>query len=73
MGRMQGRCLLLRLRRFTVGADVNHGNMTINDGVTITQNGKFSSLLENGWYNGAENKSGQPSVLTIKGGTFSGA
>lgn len=51
---------------------VNHGNMTINDGVTITQNGKFSSLLENGWYNGAENKSGQPSVLTIKGGTFSG-
>ena len=51
---------------------VNHGKMTINNGVTITQNGKFSSLLENGWYNGTQNTSGQPSVLTIKGGTFSG-
>lgn len=51
---------------------VNHGTMTIYDGVTVTQPGKFSSLLENGWYNGADNKSGADSVLTIEGGTFTG-
>ncbi len=51
---------------------VNHGTMTINDGVTVQQPGKFSSLLENGWQNGAQNTSGEPSVLTIKGGAFSG-
>ena len=51
---------------------VNHGTMTINDGTTVTQNGKFSSLLENGWYNGNENTSGKNSVLTIEGGTFTG-
>lgn len=51
---------------------VNHGTMTINDGVTVTQNGKFSSLLENGWYDGTQNTSAADSVLTIEGGTFSG-
>lgn len=51
---------------------VNHGTMTINDGVTVQQPGKYSSLLENGWYNGAQNTSGEPSVLTINGGTFTG-
>ena len=51
---------------------VNHGTMTINDGVTVQQPGKYSSLLENGWYNGAQNTSGEPSVLTVKGGTFTG-
>lgn len=51
---------------------VNHGTMTINDGTTVTQNGKFSSLLENGWYNGSQNTSGSESVLTIEGGTFTG-
>lgn len=51
---------------------VNHGTMTINDGTTVTQNGKYSSLLENGWYNGSENTSEEESVLTIEGGTFTG-
>lgn len=51
---------------------VNHGTMIINDETTVTQNGKFSSLLENGWYNGNENTSGKNSVLTIEGGTFTG-
>lgn len=51
---------------------VNHGTMTINDGTTVTQNGKYSSLLENGWYNGSENTSKEESVLTIEGGTFTG-
>ena len=51
---------------------VNHGTMTINENVVVKQNGQFSSLLENGWYNGGENTRGTPSVLTINGGTFSG-
>lgn len=51
---------------------VNHGTMTINDGTTVTQNGKFSSLVENGWYNGSQNTSKEESVLTIEGGTFTG-
>lgn len=51
---------------------VNHGTMTINSGTTVNQNGKFSSLVENGWYNGSQNTSGSESVLTIEGGTFTG-
>lgn len=51
---------------------VNHGTMTINDGTTVTQNGKFSSLVENGWYDGTQNTSKEESVLTIEGGTFTG-
>lgn len=51
---------------------VNHGTMTINDGTNVNQNGKFSSLVENGWYNGSQNTSGSESVLTVEGGTFTG-
>ena len=46
--------------------------MTINDGTTVKQNGHFSSLIENGWYNGSDNSAETPSVMTINGGTFSG-
>ena len=53
-------------------AVLNHGKMTINNGVSVTQNGYYSSLLENGWQNGAENLDGANSELTINGGTFSG-
>ena len=51
---------------------VNHGTMEINDGVSVTQTGHFSSMIENGWYDGDQNKGNQNSVLTINGGTFSG-
>ena len=51
---------------------VNHGTMEINSGVSVTQNGQFSSMIENGWYNGSQNTGGKNSVLTINGGTFSG-
>lgn len=51
---------------------VNHGEMTINDGTTVKQNGHFSSLIENGWYNGSQNTDEESSVMTINGGTFSG-
>lgn len=51
---------------------VNHGTMEINSGVTVTQKGQFSSMIENGWYNGNQNTTGEESVLTINGGTFSG-
>ena len=51
---------------------VNHGTMEINSGVSVMQNGQFSSMIENGWYNGSQNTGGKNSVLTINGGTFSG-
>ncbi len=51
---------------------VNHGTMTINDGVTVTQTGAYSSMVENGWYDGEQNTSKQDSVMVINGGTFSG-
>ena len=49
---------------------VNWGDMTINAGVEVTQNGNFSSMIENGFYNG-NGKTNNPK-LTINGGTFSG-
>lgn len=51
---------------------VNHGEMTINDGTTVKQDGHFSSLIENGWYDGSQNTDKESSVMTINGGTFSG-
>lgn len=60
---------------------LNHGEMTINAGVTISSTGAFSSLIDNGYYNytstnertGYVEGKGQarPSLL-IKGGSFSG-
>lgn len=60
---------------------VNHGEMKINDGVTVEQNGHYSSMIENGYYsyNSKNPSSGYvpdtnaeyPS-LTINGGSFSG-
>lgn len=52
----------------------NHGNMTINDSVQVLNNGSFSSLLHNGFYNGpAENPDGSlKPTLTINGGLFTG-
>ena len=49
---------------------VNWGDMTINNGVKVTQNGNFSSMIENGFYDGSK-QSTNPK-LTINGGTFSG-
>ena len=49
---------------------VNWGDMTINDGVKVTQNGNFSSMIENGFYDGT-GRTNNPK-LTINGGTFSG-
>ena len=55
---------------------LNRGTMTINDGVTVNQgaegNGKYSSLVENGWYNGNQNTTKASSKMYIKGGTFYG-
>lgn len=55
----------------------NYGTMTINEGVTVTQKGHFSSMITNGWYN-VSKPSGEPTdtsstpTLTINGGTFTG-
>ena len=60
---------------------VNHGTMTINSGVSVTQNGGFSSMIENGYYsyNSGNASSGYVAgvnavnpELTINSGTFSG-
>lgn len=51
---------------------VNHGDMTIEEGVVVRQDGKFSSLIENGWYDGRENNTKKPSNMFIHGGTFTG-
>ena len=55
---------------------LNHGKMTINDGVKVSQGadgkGQFSSLIENGWYNGNQNASKKNSVMIINGGVFNG-
>lgn len=55
---------------------LNHGKMTINDGVKVSQGadgkGQFSSLIENGWYNGNQNTSKKNSVMIINGGVFNG-
>lgn len=63
----------------------NFGTMTINPGVTVNQgadgNGKYSSLIANGWYDGStqgQQGSKEPTVqnggakMTINGGTFNG-
>ena len=60
---------------------VNHGTMTINSGVSVTQDGHFSSMIENGYYNYSSGDASNGYVagvnavnpeLTINGGTFSG-
>ena len=60
---------------------VNHGEMEINDGVTVAQDGHYSSMIENGYYNynSKDPSSGYVSgtnaeypALTINGGSFSG-
>lgn len=56
---------------------LNHGTMTISDGVEVNQglngNAQFSSLVENGWYNGKQKPAGAAEPkLTINGGEFIG-
>ena len=60
---------------------LNHGGMHIGNGVTVSQTGKFSSLIDNGYYNYDSNnpRSGyvqgvnfEKPELTIDGATFSG-
>ena len=49
---------------------LNHGTATLNG--YISQDGAYSSLIENGWYNGSENTTGAASVMNIIGGKYSG-
>lgn len=50
---------------------VNQGTMTIKDGVKVYQNnGSWSSLVENGWYDGSQNTSKVDAVLVVEGGRF---
>lgn len=60
---------------------LNHGEMTINQSVSVSQSGKFSSMIASGYYdysntnprNGhVEGTNDAAPKLTINGGTFSG-
>ncbi len=57
----------------------NQGTMTVNDGVTVKNDGKYSSCFTNGWYKGTtapfvNGDSGErvTANLTINGGMFEG-
>lgn len=62
---------------------LNHGEMTINKGVSLISSGHFSSLIASGYYNYTDVEKGERTAyisatgnaapkLTINGGTFSG-
>ena len=60
---------------------LNHGDMMINNGVSVTQNGSFSSLIDNGYFRYAsedprlgyvKDMNMENPKLTINGGSFSG-
>lgn len=53
-------------------AILNHGTMTINAGTKITQDGHYSSLIDNGWFYPEQNTTKTPSKLIITGGVFDG-
>lgn len=55
----------------TYYAILNQGEMTINEAIVL-QNGNYSSLLDNGWYDGNKNTTKKEAVLVINGGTFDG-
>lgn len=48
------------------------GTLIINDGVTIEADGKYSSLIHNGWQNGSQKTEEDEGQLIINGGTFNG-
>ena len=50
----------------------NFNTMTLYNGVTVESTGHFSSLIENGWYDGNKNTDKTAATLTISGGTFTG-
>lgn len=50
----------------------NFGEMKVESGVTVSMTSGYSSLFENGWYDGRQNDTQAEAVLTIEGGTFSG-
>ena len=57
---------------------LNKGNLTINDGTTVQlllDDGKpagYSSVIDNGWFNGAPTTEGYNAKLTINGGVIEG-
>ena len=51
---------------------VNHNHMEIDDGVSVSQDGDYSSMIENGWFDGKENTGKGASVMVIHGGNFTG-
>ena len=50
----------------------NHGDMTINSSVSVSQNGRYSSMIENERQISKKIKAGTASLMEINGRTFSG-
>ena len=50
----------------------NLGNMTINEGVTVENSGKFSSMITNGYYDVKKVEKPTAASLTINGGSLTG-
>lgn len=48
----------------------NQGSLTINDGAQVTQKGRFSSLIENGWF--SDYPGDTTATLVVNGGTLNG-
>lgn len=51
---------------------LNHGLMTVNEGVVVNNKGHYSSLFENGYYNYKNQDGVENPGLKINGGTFDG-
>lgn len=51
---------------------LNHGVMTVNEGVVVNNKGHFSSLFENGYYDYTKRDGVENPDLKINGGTFDG-
>ena len=51
---------------------LNHGLMTVNEGVVVNNKGHYSSLFENGYYDYKNQDGVEKPGLKINGGTFDG-
>lgn len=51
---------------------LNHGEMTVGEGVTVNNKGHFSSLFSNGYYSYKTKDGVEKPTLTINGGMFDG-
>jgi hypothetical protein len=51
---------------------LNHGDLTIDAGAVVENRGSFSSVIDNGWYDGAPKSNSANAKLTTFGGLIKG-